>query len=65
MQRAIDLWQNCLEQSGNLLLLVEVQGGAGLSEGAITPKHREVKDVVLLHDTSWYTLTAYLAATLA
>jgi len=38
MQRAIDLWQNCLEQSGNLLLLVEVQGGAGLSEGAITPE---------------------------
>ena len=37
MQRAIDLWQNCLEQSGYLLLPLEVKGGAGVSEGAVTP----------------------------
>ena len=27
-------------------------------------EYREVKDVVLLHDGSWHTVTAYLAASL-
>jgi hypothetical protein len=54
-----------LEQRGNFLLLLEVQGGVGLFEGAVTPEALCSERPVLLHDGAQYMVTAYVAATLA